>query len=189
MDLPCDDPDAGWEDYARAVEEAVSKRYAGEDLIVIGHSLGGFVVPLVCERVTVSMIVLLSAMVPAPGETFTKWWENTGHTSEVHPDWNAPETFYNGVPPELAEKDARLAEGRLNVPDGPWPLAGWPDAPTKFLLCRDDRVFPPEFMRRVARERLGVEADEMDGGHGAPLSHSEEIAEMLDAYAEETRND
>ena len=41
----------------------------------------------------------------------------------------------------------------------------WPDVPTRFLLCRDDRFFPADFQRRVVRERLGFEPDEMDGGH------------------------
>ena len=47
----------------------------------------------------------------------------------------------------------------------PWPLEAWPDVPTRVLLCRGDRMFPAEFQRRVARERLGIEPDEMDGGH------------------------
>lgn len=133
----------------------------------------------------VDKIVLVSAMIPAPGETFTEWWKNTGHNSEVAPDWDDPETFYNGVPQELTERDRRLTEGRMNVPEEPWPLAGWPDVPTKFLLCREDRVFPRDFMRRVAYGRLGIEADEMDGGHGAPLSHPAELAAKLDHYAKE----
>jgi hypothetical protein len=37
--------------------------------------------------------------------------------------------------------------------------------PTRFLLCGDDRFFPAEFMRGVARDRLGITADEIDGSH------------------------
>jgi pimeloyl-ACP methyl ester carboxylesterase len=187
MDLPADDPEAGWEDYARAVESAVEDRKPGGEVIVVSHSLGGFVAPLVCGRVAVENIVLVFAMIPAPGETFGQWWQNTGHTREVAPDWTDPETLYNGVPRELAERDARLGEGRMNVPDVPRPLAGWPEVPTRFLLAREDRVFPRDFMRRGARERVGIEADEMDGGHGVPLSHPEEMAEKLDCYAKERR--
>jgi len=36
----------------------------------------------------------------------------------------------------------------------PSPLKTWPDVPTRVLLCRDDRLFPPSFLRRVAEERL-----------------------------------
>ena len=67
----------------------------------------------------------------------------------------------------------------------PWPLEAWPDVPTKVLLCRDDRMFPADFQRRVARERLGIEPDEMDGGHYIALSRPAELAKRLEAYRAE----
>jgi hypothetical protein len=54
--------------------------------------------------------------------------------------------------------------------------------PTRFLLCRDDRVFPAEFLRRVVRERLGLTPDEMDGGHCVALSRPQALADRLEAY-------
>ncbi len=59
--------------------------------------------------------------------------------------------------------------------------------PTRFLLCRDDRFFPAEFQRRVVRERLGIEPDEMDGGHLPALAHPDELVERLEAYRAEVR--
>ncbi len=53
---------------------------------------------------------------------------------------------------------------------------------TRCLLCRDDRFFPAAFMRRVVGERLGIVADEMDGGHLPALSRPKELAERLEAY-------
>jgi hypothetical protein len=64
-------------------------------------------------------------------------------------------------------------------------LPAWPNVPTKFLLCRDDRLFPPEFLRRVARERLGIAADEIDGSHCVALSRPKELADRLEAYRAE----
>jgi pimeloyl-ACP methyl ester carboxylesterase len=69
----------------------------------------------------------------------------------------------------------------------PWPLDAWPDTPTRYLLCRDDRMFTAAWARRHARERLGVEADEIDGGHYISLSHPLKVADRLVAYAAETR--
>jgi pimeloyl-ACP methyl ester carboxylesterase len=57
-----------------------------------------------------------------------------------------------------------------------------PDLPTRALLCRDDRLFPAPFMRRLVRERLGIEADEIDGGHCVALGHPRELADQLDAF-------
>jgi hypothetical protein len=50
-------------------------------------------------------------------------------------------------------------------------------------VARDDRFFPAEFQRRVARERLGLPVDEMPGGHLVALSQPEELAIRLVAYA------
>src|SRR5207249_5811973 len=47
----------------------------------------------------------------------------------------------------------------------------WPDVPTQVLAGRDDRLFPVDFQRRVARERLGIEADEIGGGHLVTLAN------------------
>ena len=58
----------------------------------------------------------------------------------------------------------------------------WPDVPTRFLLCRDDRFFPAAFQRRVVRERLGFEPDEMDGGHLPALSRPHELTQRLLRY-------
>ena len=48
---------------------------------------------------------------------------------------------------------------------------------------RDDRFFPVDFQRRVARERLGKEMDEIPGGHLVALSNAEGLTKRLLAYA------
>jgi pimeloyl-ACP methyl ester carboxylesterase len=65
----------------------------------------------------------------------------------------------------------------------PSPLTSWPAVPTRVLICRDDRLFPAPYLRRVARQRLGITPDEIDGGHTPALSRPAELAERLDAYA------
>jgi pimeloyl-ACP methyl ester carboxylesterase len=70
----------------------------------------------------------------------------------------------------------------------PFALDAWPDVPTRVLAGRDDRLFPLEFQRRVASERLGLEIDEIDGGHMVALSHPRELAEVLDRFWRERPN-
>jgi pimeloyl-ACP methyl ester carboxylesterase len=72
VDLPSEDDSAGWSEYTDTVVREVGDR---SDLIVVGHSLGGFTAPLVCARVPVELLVLAAAMIPSPGETFADWWE------------------------------------------------------------------------------------------------------------------
>jgi hypothetical protein len=43
-------------------------------------------------------------------------------------------------------------------------------------------MFPAAWARRHARDRLGIEADEMDGGHYISLSRPRQLAARLDAY-------
>jgi pimeloyl-ACP methyl ester carboxylesterase len=58
----------------------------------------------------------------------------------------------------------------------------WPSVPTRVVVGRDDRFLPAAFQRRVARERLGISADEMPGGHLVALSHPAELSARLLAY-------
>jgi pimeloyl-ACP methyl ester carboxylesterase len=191
MDLPCDDDSAGLAEYADAVVHAVGDR---KDLVVVAQSFGGFTAPLVCERMPVDLLVLVAAMIPAPGEAPNDYWTNTGYEAsraEGVDDGEAADdaaaatiaTFYHDVPPELAaEAMSRERDQSTTRMGEPWPLKSWPDVPTRFLLCRDDRLFPPEYMRRVVNERLGITPDEIDGGHCIALSRPNELADRLDDY-------
>ena len=57
--------------------------------------------------------------------------------------------------------------------------------PTRFLLCRDDRFFPADFQRRVVRDRLGIDPDEMSGGHLPFLAQPDELVDWLEKYRAE----
>jgi pimeloyl-ACP methyl ester carboxylesterase len=178
VDLPCDDDSAGLSEYADTVVEAVGDR---RDLVLVAQSLAGFTAPLVCRRLPVTLLVLLAAMVPVPGETAGDWWADTGH---VMPDpFDPAVVFTHDLPPALAaESRAHVREQSRTPFEQPWPLEAWPDVPTRFLLCRDDRLFPAEFQRRVVRERLGLVPDEMGGGHLPALARPAELVRHLEAF-------
>jgi pimeloyl-ACP methyl ester carboxylesterase len=181
-DLPTEDEALGLRDYTDFVVEAVGDR---DDLVVVGHSLGGITAPLVCASTRVDLLVLVAPMIPAPGETAGEWWSNTGYEDSGEED-----VFYHDVPPELAKEARRHERGQAEKPMAePWPLDSWPDVPTRVLLCRGDRMFTPDFQRRVTRERLGIEPDEMDGGHYIALSRPRELAERLEAYRVEQQGE
>ena len=55
----------------------------------------------------------------------------------------------------------------------------WPAIPLKVVAGKDDRFFPLEFQRRVARERLGIPADVLPGGHLIALSQPETLSRYL----------
>ena len=183
VDLPCDDDAADLAEYADTVVDAIGDR---RDLVVVGHSFGAFTAPLVCARVPADRLVLLAPMIPAPGESFEDWGANTGYTGYAPADPGEDETavFFHDVAPPLAAEAMRHERGQSATPlSTPWPLEAWPEIPTSVLICRDDRVFPAPFSRRVAQERLGITPDEIDGGHCIALSRPGALAEQLDAYA------
>jgi len=189
-DLPCDDDSAGLNEYADAVVAAVGDR---RNLVVVGQSYGGFTAPLVAARLPVELLVLLAAMIPSPGETPENWWENTGYkqAAQEQAARDGGQTgnedpliaYYNGVPRALAEEALRRARDESSTAYAtPWPLDAWPQVPTKFVLCQDDHLFPPDFLRRLAAERLGITPDEIPGCHCVALSHPKELADLLVGY-------
>jgi pimeloyl-ACP methyl ester carboxylesterase len=195
-DLPADDDSKTLVDYADVVVEAVGTK---RDLVVVGHSFGAFTAPLVADRLPVDALVLLAGMVPAPGESPADWWASTGYGSAVAEQAERDGgltgsedpyvSFYHDVPRELAEEAMSKERDHPSsaAMAAPWPLAAWPDAPTRFLLCTEDRFFPPDFFRRLVPDRLGIEPDEIVGSHCVALGRPEALADRLEAYAAAAR--
>src|SRR5438093_1996693 len=110
--------------------------------------MAGFTAPLVCERVPVGLMILVAAMVPAPGESPGDWWANTGweqarveearsRGSEPIDLENVEELFLHDLPPEVRAEAMRHGGPQSGTPfEKPWPLEKWPEVPTKFVLCR-----------------------------------------------------
>jgi pimeloyl-ACP methyl ester carboxylesterase len=164
-----------------------------EAVVLVAQSMGGFSAPLAAGRLPVTELVLVNAMIPKPGETAGDWWDNTGQpAAQRQNDLGAgrdpdagfdPHTyFFHDLSPDLVRL---LEEGGDEEPAGslfgqPFPLTRWPGVPTRVLSGRDDRLFPLEFQRRVARDRLGLAVTELDGGHLLALSRPEAlVAELL----------
>jgi Alpha/beta hydrolase family len=190
-DLPADDDSARLQDYADAVIETVGER---GDLVVVGQSFGAFTAPLVADRLAARALVLVAGMVPSPGEPPKDWWENTGFQRAVDEQarrdggltGNADPyvSFYHDVPRSLAEEamSRERAHPSEAAMEAPWPLGAWPDVPTKFVLCSEDRFFPPDLFRRLVPERLGVTPDEIAASHCVALSRPKELADLLASY-------
>lgn len=193
--LPADDDTAGLVGYRDRVCEAAAGVHG--PVILVAQSMGAFTAPMVAERRRTDLIVLLNAMVPTPGETGRDWWRNTGqeqarsaHLRQIglsRTVFDPIEDLFHDVPDDVKHVVLAAPEPRQSdTPfDEPWPLPGWPAVTTRFLQGTDDRLFPVEFQRRVARERLGLGIDTMPGGHLVALSQPRELANRLDAYRRE----
>jgi len=189
VDLPEDDPSLELADWAALVDAAVP---ADGDTIGVFQSLGGFLAPLV--RSPLRTIVLLNAMIPAPGESPDEWWGATGSADAMRandlaagrdPEFDLERHFLHDLDDEgraalFAEPPREPAAKAMASRAA---FTRWPDVPTHVLAGRDDRFFPLEFQRRIARERLGLDVDEVPGGHLAAVSQPSALADRLEAYA------
>jgi len=186
VDLPAQDESAGWAEYTDTALAALGDADP-RTTVVVGHSMGAYVAPLVAERVPVRLLVLVNPMIPAPGETAGAWWDATGQGAARVAAGLGPfdpvADFFHDVPPEVT---AEVMAGEERQPSDrsfaePWPATGWPAVPTVVLQGLDDRLFTPAFMRGLARDRLGVDPIEMPGGHLLALSRPQELARRLAA--------
>jgi pimeloyl-ACP methyl ester carboxylesterase len=160
--------------------------------VLVAQSMGGYTAPMVCTRAPVSLLVLVNAMIPLPGETAGEWWGDTGweparvaaaqaggYPAEV----DLPTYFWHDVPADVAAAGEAHHFPEADIAfSQPCAIGRWPDVTTRVLAGRDDRFFPLEFQRRVAGERLGLGTDAIPGGHLVALSHPAELAAKLDQY-------
>ncbi|WP_212732737.1 TIGR03086 family metal-binding protein [Streptomyces oceani] len=186
VEIQGDDPALGLPEYAALTDEAIGEH---RDVVLVAHSLGAFTVPMIGKRAAVSRVVLLNAMIPVPGETPGEWFaatgadearrkanEAAGRSNEFDPELVFLHDLPEGAREEMAEGDREPAD----TPFGqPCLFEAWPDVPTHVLVAREDRLFPAEFQARVARDRLGVAAEMLPGGHMVAKSRPAELAVRL----------
>jgi pimeloyl-ACP methyl ester carboxylesterase len=189
IDLPGDDGRAGLSVYADIVIQAVAER---NNVILVAQSLAGFVAPLVCARASVRLLVLVNAMIPKPGETAGAWWDATGAVAAREKGaarggyptkFDLATYFLHDVPQDVLRTGPEHPREEADIVFAePCRFEHWPDIPIHVLAGRDDRFFPIEFQRRVARERLEKELEEIAGGHLVALSNPEGLIQRLLAY-------
>ena len=190
VDLPGNDPAAKFSDYAEVIVQGIAD--ADEDIVLVGHSTGGLTIPIVAARRPVAELVFLCAAIPVPGESVA---ERGVEWRAIDPaEWQidngdgsfsiSPEGFRRHVAPDA---DAAVIEQTIPLlrPQSlapflePCPIDTMPDVPMRSIVCREDRIVAPEYSRRVARDRLGIDALELPGGHSPMASRPESLAELL----------
>jgi pimeloyl-ACP methyl ester carboxylesterase len=185
-DLPLHDPAAGWEQRIAPAVEALEG--ADEPIVVVVHSQSSALGPLVADKRPVSMLVYLcprmGSVEPPPGapepfrEGITFPPDRPDGTSAWGPDV-ATEFMYSRLPPE----DARELAQRLRpmaMPPGEYPLRRHPDVPVALLYASGDEFFEPDFERFMARELLGIDPIELEGGHFPMIEDPSGLATLLD---------
>jgi pimeloyl-ACP methyl ester carboxylesterase len=185
IELPADDPGKGLPEYAALVADAMGAPGAS---VVVAQSLGGFSAAAATAHTRPKALVFLNAMIPVPGETSGEWWQAVGQGAAMleaaraggwSTEFDLDTYFLHDIDPALAaEGEPHQRPEHDVVFEAPCEFA-WPDVPIKVLAGADDRFFPVDFQRRVARDRLGLDVEVLPGGHLAALSQPEAVATAL----------
>jgi pimeloyl-ACP methyl ester carboxylesterase len=185
VDLPGDDEAAGLARYTELVVEAIGAR---AEVVLVAGSLGGFTAPMVCERVPVGELVMVNAMIPVPGETPGEWWAHTGAVESQdeaaraggHGPFAEDTYFLHDVDAEVAAEGERYQRSEADIAfRSVCEFTAWPAVGIRALVGQDDRFFPVDLQRRVARDRLGIEVDVLPGGHLLPLVQPRLVGDYL----------
>jgi Alpha/beta hydrolase family len=186
VDLPGDDPAAGLPEYTDLVVGAIG---GCGNVVLAAQSLGGFTAPLVAARVPVASLVFVNAMIPRPGETPGAWWGNSGwdgaRVAAAEQGGYGTEVdlavyFLHDVPPDVAASGEPYQRPEADVVFGSaCDFTAWPPVPIRAVAGADDRFFPAGFQQALARDRLGIEADVLPGGHLIALAQPARLASYL----------
>ena len=196
IDLPCETRFvAGYVDPASRAIEAARR---DDEVVVVGHSLGGYTTPHVADAVAAQHRVYLCALLQSPGKTLAETFaaETGAITDEVflHTkdngdgslSWDlgaAKNAFYHDCSAVDAEWAASLLRPQnINLEDGPGPV-DLRSGPSTYVLCKGDRVVSPEWSRRRVPEWMGVDPIELDGSHSPFISRPAEVADILVSVA------
>jgi pimeloyl-ACP methyl ester carboxylesterase len=180
-------------EYASIVRDALDQ--AGDDIVLVGHSLAGLTIPLVATVAPVRLLVFVCALLPEPGRSLLEQNEceeilSDGYQARIIIDesgntsWrdesSAIEFLYHDCDPGVARDAASKLRPQSRAPHRqPCPLDEWPRCDVGYVLCKDDRIVRPAWSREAAPRRLGARPIELAGGHSPMLSRPETLATML----------
>jgi surfactin synthase thioesterase subunit len=182
-------PDLHMDDPTAELGGLVEACGAHPDAVVVGHSCGGLVLPLVEAH----HHVYLCAFIPLPGEPPAKVFGEA-----IHDDFGGTEhdelgrtywpnvdlvasRFYRGHDRAWAEwAFPKLRPQGQTAASEPYPLPARPATPSTYVLAREDPAIRAEWARARAPDWLGVRPHELDGGHFPMLDRVSELADLLE---------
>jgi len=195
MDLPIDRSGAYMDDYADAVVASLGDRDT-VGAYLVGHSMGGMVVPRVAAKLPGTRIVFLCAGFAHTGEE--ERLESVAATTGDFFGWlivdelgrvtmsreNAVTAFYHDVSVDLvdwayAKLRPQWAEGFSKV----GPVEPYADRVAHVVCTADDRIIDPDLHRKMSEARFGITPIVLPGSHSPFLSHPALLAETLDRIA------
>jgi pimeloyl-ACP methyl ester carboxylesterase len=191
----------GVENDAANIASFIAQRTTG-DVVLVGHSYGGFVITNGGTAENVKALVYIDAFIPDEGEAVFQILGGSGSAIAVpdpttvldvvaYPgapegDFEAflkPDTVHNAFAQDLPEADRWLIVagqrpitlGANGSPSGP---PAWKGRPSWAVIGTEDLVIPPATQRSMA-ERAGATITEVAASHVSMLSHPDVTIEAI----------
>lgn len=192
VDMPAHDVDAGASRYADTLVEALHG--ISDEVVLVGHSLGGLSIPLVPARRPVRALAFLAAGIPRPGSSYVAQVEQEGireqsafnqttkdeHGCTILPYDTALKVLYNECDPQVARWAAEKLRYQAQKPmTEVTPLTQWPDVKCAYIACHGDLIINSQWQVRASQERFGVKAHELFTDHSPMLSATRDLADIL----------
>jgi pimeloyl-ACP methyl ester carboxylesterase len=186
-ELPADRPEANATYYVDAVTSALPK--GSEPPIVVAHSVSGLFLPLIANTTPAARMVFLAATIPQIGKSALQQLQS--EPEMICPEWIgtdptkdtgvAMQFLFHDCSPEVTQwalttLHLMYAHGALTKA---CPLDKWPEVPSSYVLCKEDRTLNPSWWRVAARQRLGCVPLEIDAGHCRHVSRPAELADLF----------
>lgn len=191
-ELATDQPACGADDYAEIVRRQVG---GAADAAVVAHSGSGILLPAIARAVNATRQVWLAAWVPDPAASLTEEVERHADAAFA-PEWlGSDPTSDPAIAARFLFHDCddqtfrwALTTLRLFLPRGAYRERVSLDAttPSTYIVASHDRTIRPEWQRRMARERLGVEPVDIAAGHCPHVSQPDQLAELLISITRQT---
>lgn len=188
VDLPIEDADATLADYT----DAAAAAFAGHDqLVVVGHSLGGSTALTTAERLEAAGTILLCPAIvfasspgaPEPMLTMAPDSTTVEDGRMIMTADSATYWFYSDCSSELAAEAARniRPQGVAGTagPAAPAPLT----MPSVLVRAEDDRCVGAEWQTWAARTLTGRDPVVIPGSHSPFLSRPAALADVFDTFA------
>jgi pimeloyl-ACP methyl ester carboxylesterase len=198
LNMPSDDGSADFDAYADHVCAALQG--AGDDVVVVAHSLAGTTAALVANRRPVRHLVYLCAAVPESGESLLDQWQAESDMvcaefgdgwlqglsepdAQMRTAWIDHEFVRRMFYPDCDAATVTEAISHLRLQSGyPWTtpcaLTEHPSVNCTYLVCGEDRILNPVWSRRIAG-RIGADLVELPGSHSPMLSRPSAVADVL----------
>jgi pimeloyl-ACP methyl ester carboxylesterase len=176
MDLSCD---------AAAVRAAID---ASGPIALCGHSYGGMVISQAAtEAKNVVHLIYLCAFMPTENQSLADIgggqlapWITQLADGRTLPDMSrAQELFFGDCDPATGTWAVQRLRPQLPLPFlEPVARPAWRNIRSTYIVCAQDRAFPPELQREVFAARAG-NVVELDSSHSPFLSRPARLAEIL----------